>query len=96
MSNAIRIALILVAVAAIILMLSPIVTELSSTIDTIISHLSGFISQLSSYLSFGRRLLNLLIGVPVLVQICLYFTISLPITYYFVSIGAKVFKKVVG
>lgn len=96
MGQAIRIALILVAVVAIIALLTPILDQLILGIGQVANVLPSLISSLSPYLVFGRKMLNALVGFPVIVDIMLWFALISEIALHTVGFVSKIFRKIVG
>ena len=96
MSQAIRIALIVVAVASILLLISPLVVSVTELLLQTFPLLNNTVAMLAPYMAWGRRLLNALIGNSAITSIIITFIIGMPITYYFTSIISRVYRLIVG
>ncbi len=96
MDTVIRIGLVVIAIAAVIILLTPILEQVGQGVLEVANALPGFISQLAPYFSMGRTLLNALIGVPVLVDICIWLAIIAPLSVQMVKFGIYIYSKLVG
>ena len=96
MGQVIRVGLIIVAVVAIIALLVPITEKVVEALPVLGQHLSSAINSLSPYLLWGRQLLNALVGVPILVDIMLWFVLLSPIALHAAAFTIKIFRKVIG
>lgn len=96
MSQAIRIALIVVAVVSIIAMVAPLVVNVTEMLLNAFPMLNTTVASLAPYMSWARRLFNALCGGPRLAQLVIVFVVSMPISYYFTSIVSRVYRLIIG
>lgn len=96
MDTVVRIGLVVIAVAAVILLLTPVLEQVGEGVIEVANALPSLISQLAPYFSTGRALLNALIGVPILVDICIWLAILAPLSVQAVKFGIYIYSKLVG
>lgn len=96
MSQVIRVGLVVAAVALLISLLIPFTDQVISGIGAFASAFAPIVSQMTGFLVFGRKMLNLLVGYPELVDIMLWFSILSPIALHAVGFVMKITKKIIG
>ena len=96
MSQAIRIALIVVAVASILALITPLVVHITDGLLEAFPMLNQYLNPLVPYLGFGRRMFNAFVGNSTIAYIVIVFIIGMPITYFFTSIVSRIYRLIVG
>ncbi len=96
MSQVIRVGLVVAAVAALIALLLPFTEQVTAGISAFASAFTPIISQMTGFLVFGRKMLNLLVGYPELVDIMLWFSLLAPLALHAVGFVMKITKKIIG
>lgn len=96
MSQVIRIGLVTAAIVAVIALLLPVLEQVGAGVISVADVLPSMISQIAPYLSFGRSLLNALLGYPVLVDICLWLALIAPLSVHLVKFGIYIYSKIIG
>lgn len=95
MDTVIRLGLLVIAIAAIIILVSPFIDKIAEGFSSISDGLSSTIAFLTPYFLFGRKLLNLLTGAPTVVTLMLWFVLLAPFSLHLISLGVKLYKKIV-
>lgn len=96
MSQVIRIALVTAAIIAVVALLMPVFEQIGAGVNDAASAMASMVNSLSQYLTAGRAALNLILGYPVLVDICLWLAICAPISVEVVKFGIYLYSKIIG
>lgn len=96
MSQVIRAGLVAAAVATLIALLVPFSEQVVTGIGSFAEAFTPIISQMTGFLVFGRKMLNLLVGYPELVDIMLWFALLAPLALHAVGFVMKITKKIIG
>ncbi len=94
----IRIILVVAAIFVVISMFQAfgIWQQFSVAIGYVGLYLPPLIREMAPYLAAGRSLANLIIGIPLLVDIALWFALTSPVILAVVKVTSKILAKLVG
>ena len=96
MSNIIRIGLVVAAVVLILAMIVGFKDQLVDGISAIGSAMGPILVTIMPYLQFGRKLCNLLVGFPAIIDIVLWSEIVLTLLLHNVKLVSRVLSKLIG
>ena len=96
MSNAIRIALIIVAIVAIVASVGVLVVDIVGSLIDNNSFFLNAVNSMAPYFRFGRALFNRFIGNASLAGIYLTFSIAFPVLFFFSSIVSRIYRLIIG
>lgn len=96
MDTIIRTALIVLAVASIVLAVATLVVSVVGGFVDGNAYLSGTLTQMLPYLSFGKSLLNNIVGSSAIATTALSFSILMPLTYFVASFVSRIYRLIIG